>query len=71
MLKEQVIDEMKVEGLDSYKTDYGSFSIGRRKSYTYTAAVKALEEQVKIKKVEEEEKGLADVKVTEYLSARV
>ncbi len=70
-LKLKLIDEMKASDIASYKTDYGTFTMGQRKTYLYTDDVKKLEDAVKIKKVEEEEKGLAQVKVSEFISVRV
>ena len=70
-IKLKLIDEMKASDLSSYKADYGTFTMGQRKTYVYTDAVKTLEDQVKLKKVEEEERGLAQVKVSEFISVRL
>lgn len=66
-LKLQIMSEMKAEGVDTYKSDVGTVSHVTRKSYTYSEAVDKLNEQLKLKKVEEEERGIADVKITEYV----
>lgn len=66
-----IVDELKAKDLSSFKTDYGTFTIGTRRSWTYTPAVKKMEEKLKLKKVEEEEKGVAQVKVSEFLTVRV
>lgn len=65
--KEMVLKEMQKEHLDKVKTDRATISIARRPYYTYTDAVKKLEDKVKLKKIEEQEKGIAEEKLTEYL----
>lgn len=69
-IKLKLIDEFKANKISNYKTDYGSFSLGQRRSYSYTDAVKKLEEEVKLKKVDEEERGLAEVKISEFITVR-
>lgn len=70
-IKQKLINEMKALKLSSYKADYGSFTLGERRSYTYSPEVKSLEDSLKMKKVEEEERGIAEVKVSEYITVRV
>lgn len=60
-LKTEIMPE--VELLGEVIVPLGRFSITKLNRWTYTPAVKALEEAVKIKKVEEEEKGIAKVTV--------
>jgi hypothetical protein len=64
---ERKLLEVKEKALKKVPSDYGTFTIAHRTSYIYTEAVKKLEEATKLKKVEEEEKGLAEEKVTEYI----
>lgn len=66
-LKANILAEMKADGLTSYKDEAGTVSYVTRKNYKYTEAVKKMEEAVKLKKVEEEETGKAQVSVTEYV----
>lgn len=67
LLKEQIEGAMEYEGKDREETAYGTFTLAHRTYWTYTDKVKDLEEKVKIKKVEEEEKGIAQPKEKAYL----
>jgi hypothetical protein len=69
-VKLKLIDEFKAQNIKSYQTDYGNFTLTQKKSYTYTDEVKKLEEACKLRKVEEEERGLAEVKVSEFITVR-
>lgn len=66
-LKDSLLAEMKKVHHEKEETVYGTFTISRRSSYTYTPAVKALEEEVKMRKDEEQKRGLATESVTEYI----
>lgn len=67
-LKEALLIEIKKEGKDKETLEgVGTFTIARRTSYTYTEAVEQINEALKLKKVEEEERGLAQAQVTEYV----
>lgn len=50
------------------KNEYGKFVLKPKTSYTYTDKVKKLEEKVDLEKVKEVQQGLAEKKVTEYLT---
>lgn len=67
-LKEEIITGLHKQKLQKVESDYGKFTISARRSYAYTEAVKKLEEKVKLAKVKEEEQGVAQEKVTEYLT---
>lgn len=64
-LKEILLAEL--EPIRVAETIWGKFSTATRKSYTYSEKVTALEDKVKIVKVEEQEKGIAKLKETPYL----
>lgn len=66
-LKEEILGTMKSQKVDKSETAWGIFTIGTRPSWTYTAAVKALEEKWKLAKVKEEQSGAAKKKLTEFL----
>ena len=67
-LKDALLQAIKKEGKGKESLDgVGTFTIARRTSYTYTAVVDKLTEALKLKKVEEEEKGLAEAQITEYI----
>ena len=67
-LKDALLQEIKNEGKEKETLDgVGTFTIARRTSYKYTEAVDKLNETLKLKKVEEEEKGIAEAQITEYI----
>jgi ACT domain-containing protein len=67
-LKDALLQEIKKEGKEKEVLDgVGTFTIARRTSYIYTEVVDKLNEALRLKKVEEEEKGLAEASVTEYI----
>jgi len=66
-LKDELLEAMKAAGLEKQATQFGSFTVAHRTSYEYTDVVKKLEDSVKMKKVEEVEKGLAKQEVTDYI----
>ena len=66
-LRSQIVGEFVKNKVEKEETTYGSFTLGRRSSYTYTEKIKLLEDKVKIAKHKEVEKGLAKEKITEYL----
>ena len=70
-VKAHILDEMKAAKITSYQSPLGTVTHVTRKSYEYTKAVKDMEEQLKLKKVEEEEKGEATVKVSEYVQMKI
>lgn len=57
-LKAQIEDILPQKPVD-IKTDYGTFKMVSQPKWDYSPAVKRLEEDVKILKVEEQEQGLA------------
>lgn len=69
-IKELLLKEMKAEGRDKEKFDFGTISRGARRTYTYTEAVEKMKNKLKIKQDEEVKKGLATEKVTEFVSFR-
>lgn len=66
-IKAVIVEDMTRNGEMSKDTIYGKFTVYTTTSYTYTDAVKKLEEKVKIAKVKEEQKGLATKKETPSL----
>lgn len=69
-IKGLLMAEMLKEGVTKEKYDFGTVSVGHRRSFTYSPAIKKLEDKVKMKKVEEERQGVAVEKVTEYVTFR-
>ena len=70
VLKSMLLIEMGKVKKDKESFDFGTVSVGHRRTYTYSEAVKKLEDKVKIKKDEEVKQGVAEEKVTEYLTFR-
>ena len=66
-LKSLILDEMKAQKLTSFKDEFGTVSYVTRSTYKYSDEIKQLETNVKLKKVEEEETGKAQVSITEYV----
>lgn len=66
-IKAVIIEDMLEHNETSRETTYGKFTVYTTTSYTYTDAVKKLEEKVKVAKVKEEQKGLATKKETPSL----
>lgn len=71
VIKDALLAEMHKEGVSRVPSEVGTASITTRKSYTYTDAVKKLEEKTKIKKDEEVKKGLATVTESQFVTFRV
>jgi len=67
-VKEQIMSDMRSRLVSSEKHDYGSFTIASRKTYKYSKNVELMEESVKIAKIEEVERGIADVEEINYLT---
>lgn len=63
-LKKKIIEDMVAQG----KIKEGPITLASRKNYKYSPAVKEFEDQIKIMKVEEQEKGIATVEVTQYIT---
>lgn len=68
VLKIGILGDMDKNGVETFTNDYGKFTRSCRTSYTYTEAVKKLEEKVKLAKIKEEKRGVATKKETVYLT---
>ena len=66
-LREEIVQAMRKEKMEKVETDFGSFTICYKSSYAYTDAIKKLEDKVKIAKIKEQEKGIAEKTTSEYL----
>lgn len=67
-IKAQIVEDMKSRQAKSEKHEYGTFTLASRKKISYSENIKTLEESVKIAKIEEEEKGIATIEMTEFLT---
>ncbi len=67
-MRENIVNMFLKAKIDKMEVDnVGSFTVGRRTSWTYTDAVKKIEERLKIARTKEQQKGLAKSSETEYL----
>lgn len=67
-LKDALLEEFKKSNTEKDGLEgVGSFSIARRSSWVYSDVVSKLEDDIKIKKDEEQRRGVAEEKVTEYI----
>ena len=67
-VRAQLLEEMQMHDIKTDITPYGTFTVTNRTTYTYTPAIKALEEKVKIKKLDEVEQGLAKKSVSSFIT---
>lgn len=67
-LKAKIVEDMKSREVKSEKQEFGTFTITSRKKISYSENIKELENSVKIAKIEEEEKGIATIEQTEFLT---
>jgi len=61
-LGEELAAQLNREKIDNYETDGGKFYLSMRPTYEYSEALQNLEADVKVKKKEEVESGVAIVK---------
>lgn len=71
IIKEGLLTEMSKENLTKIPGAYGTVSVSSRKTYTFTDAIKKLEEKTKIKKDDEIKQGLATFKESQFITFRV
>lgn len=62
--------DLVAQGLDKLPTNLGNFNIKRAKKWTYSEAVKKMEENLKLLKTEEEADGTATFVEVEQLEFR-
>jgi len=62
-----ILEDISGKGLKNDKTSYGTFSAVTKKSWKYSKLVEELNEDLKIKQIEEQESGVAKVKESVYL----
>jgi hypothetical protein len=68
MLRTKLAETISADYAGPIKNEYGKFVLKAKTSYIYTDKVKKLEEKVKLEKVKEEQQGLAEKKITEYVT---
>lgn len=75
LLKEETIKalllvEMKNAATDKETFDFGSINLSTRKTYKFSEAIVKLAEKIKIKMDDEVKQGIAETKVTEFITFR-
>lgn len=66
-MKVEIVEALTKEGVTKEVTNWGTFTRALRTSYKYSEKIDALVEKVKLAKISEEEKGIAQAISTEYL----
>ncbi len=66
-LRDLIVEEMQKSKLDKVESDFGLFTVARKQSWSYSPAVTKIEDRLKLAKVKEQQKGLAEAKETTYL----
>ncbi|MGV8131604.1 MAG: hypothetical protein ACP5N7_05900 [Candidatus Pacearchaeota archaeon] len=67
-LKVKMIQELRTIDGEKVENEYGKFSIGRRNNWTYSTKLEAKKQDIKVMEIEEQEKGVAKLKVTEFVT---
>ena len=66
-VKEAILKDMKKNKMVKQQMDFGIFTVCNKSSWTYSEELKKKEEKIKIAKFKEQEQGIAEEKVTNYL----
>lgn len=66
-LKTAILEELDKNKMDKAETAFGKFTKATKITYIYSPKVNEMEEKVKLAKLKEVEKGIAEEKKTEYL----
>ena len=69
-IKALLLSEMASAATDKESFDFGSVIRSTRKTYKYSEAITKLQEKVKIKMDDEVKQGIAETKVTEFITFR-
>ena len=66
-LKEEILADLQNNKVDKVETDFGAFTVCKKLSWSYSPAIKSKEEGLKIAKLKEQERGIAESSETNYL----
>ncbi len=66
-IREEILLEMQKNKLEKVESSFGNFTVGSRKTWSYSPKVTNLEEKVKVAKFKEQERGIAKASETNYL----
>lgn len=66
-LRAQILADMQKDGNQTVKTGLGTFTVGKKISWSYSPKVEKMEEKLKIAQLNERKRGTAQSSVKEYL----
>jgi hypothetical protein len=66
-LRAMILKDMQDNKMVKEEFEFGKFTVGSRKNYTYSKKIKDMEDKVKIAKNKEVEQGKAKVQETNYV----
>lgn len=66
-LRKAIVEDMIDSKTESIEKPFGTFTVARKRSYEYSKKVEKAVENLKIMKYDEETKGIAKPKETEFL----
>lgn len=67
-LADKIVNDMKASQLESFPTEHGTFVRAKKKSWKYSPKITKLEEDLKMKKSDEQGNGTAKMEINEYLT---
>lgn len=67
-VKEGIVNHMHKAKKENEVTEFGKFTIAKRKNWIYTPAVDKIKEKLDLAKVKEQENGKAQMEITNYLT---
>ncbi len=67
-IREKMIKELLTMPENKVENEYGRFAIGRLNNWTYSSKLESLKADIKSKEIDEQEKGIAKLKVTEFIT---
>lgn len=68
LLKGEILQSLEDKGKDKEETDFGTFSVRSKKTWTYSKKVQKMQDDLKIQKYTEEQKGVATAEEKSYLA---
>lgn len=67
ILKKQILEDLHERGQTKVEGEYGIFTVVSKKRWKYSSKLIKYEEDLKIKKLEEQERGVAKAEIGEYI----
>lgn len=66
-MKDEILKDMKKNKTVKEQKEFGIFTVCNKSSWSYSDKIKTLKEKIKIAEFKEQEQGIAEEKVTNYL----